>query len=257
MRLNKFISHNSKYSRREADTLIEAGEVRINKETVRDFGYQVQDGDEISVKGKRIKQTDEYTVVVYNKGKGEIVSKKDPQGRTTIYHKLPGKFRTFNYVGRLDFASEGLLLLTDSVEVANALTHSDLERVYKIKISGAVTEEVIKAMNGGVEMEDATEGAHELSEQKQMSFKPFAWFEIIKNAPNYSTLKVAITEGQNREIRRFFGGFGLDVLDLKRLSYGWISLDALPTNKTRYLSRTDYNKLHRFMKKYKKEQKKS
>ncbi|MGM0623970.1 MAG: pseudouridine synthase [Campylobacterota bacterium] len=247
MRLNKFISHNTKYSRREADALIEAGEVKINKETVKNFGDDVDFYDEVTVKGKRVKKKTEFTVVVYNKPKGELVSKKDPQGRTTIYHKLPGKFRTFNYVGRLDFASEGLLLLTDSVDVANKLAQSNLERVYKVKVNGFITEKIIKAMQEGVKHSDATQGAHEKTEIKSMDFSPFSWFEIQKNGKNYSTIKVALTEGKNREIRRFFGGFGLDVLDLKRLSYGWISLDALPTGKTRFLEKSDYNKLHDFI----------
>jgi 23S rRNA pseudouridine2605 synthase len=247
MRLNKFISHNTKYSRREADVLIEAGEVKVNKEVVKNYGMEVDSLDEIYVKGKRVKKKTEFTVVVYNKPKGELVSKKDPQGRTTIYHKLPGKFRTFNYVGRLDFASEGLLLLTDSVEVADKLANSNLERVYKVKVNGFITEKIIKAMSEGFELKDATKGAHEKSDIKSMSFNPFSWFEIQKNTKNYSIVKVALTEGKNREIRRFFGGFGLDVLDLKRLSYGWISLDALPSGKTRFLEKSDYKKLHDFL----------
>lgn len=247
MRLNKFISHNTKYSRREADAFIEVGEVKVNKEVVKNFGMEVGYEDEVELKGKRVKKKTEFTVVVYNKPKGELVSKKDPQGRTTIYHKLPGKFRIFNYIGRLDYASEGLLLLTDSVEVANKLAQSNLERVYKVKVKGLITDQVIKAMKEGMELDDATKGAHEKTKIKKMSFSPFAWFEIQKNTPNYSIVKVALTEGKNREIRRFFAGFDLEVVDLKRLSYGWISLDALPTGKTRFLEKSDYNKLHDFL----------
>ncbi|HIP60967.1 MAG TPA: rRNA pseudouridine synthase, partial [Sulfurovum sp.] len=94
MRLNKFISHNSKYSRREADRLIEEGEVKINKKTTADFAYAVQDDDHIEVKGRvlRAKKQGEVTIIVYNKPKGVLVTKKDDRGRATIYHKLPGRY---------------------------------------------------------------------------------------------------------------------------------------------------------------------
>lgn len=247
MRLNRFISHNSRYSRREADKLIEQKQVKVNGEVVQNFSTDVGYYDEVIVKGKKVVPQKEFTVAVYNKPKGQIVSKKDPQGRTTIYHTIPGKLRNFNYVGRLDYASEGLLLLTDSVNVANMLEKSNLERVYKVKVDGEIGQKVIKAMQEGVEFEDATAGAHEKTEQKSMRFSPFAWYEIQKNTKNFSIIKVALTEGKNREIRRFFAGFGLEVLDLKRLSYGWISLDALPTGKTRFLDKSDYKKLHDFL----------
>ncbi len=247
MRLNKFISHNTKHSRRDADEMIEAGRVKINGEAVRNFGTGVDRYDEVSIDNKPVKKKTEFTVAVYNKPKGELVTRNDPQGRTTIYHKIPGKLRTFDYVGRLDFASEGLLMLTDSVDVVNKLSKSNLERVYKIKVDGSIDERIVKAMQEGMELEDASVGAHEKTKQKGMNFSPFAWFEIQKNGKNFSTLKVALTEGKNREIRRFFGAFGLEVLDLKRLSYGWISLDSLPTGKTRFLSKQDYKKLHDFM----------
>ena len=108
MRLNKYISHNTKYSRREADTLIEAGEVTLDKRPLKEFGYEVQDDDRIFVKGKAVKITSELTIITYNKPKGVLVTKKDDRGRATIYHKLPGKYRHFTPVGRLDYASEGL-----------------------------------------------------------------------------------------------------------------------------------------------------
>ncbi len=116
MRLNKYIAHNTKYSRREADRLIEEGQVRVNRKVMKDFSYDVVYGDRVEIKGRLVNQRrkGEMTVIVYNKPKGVLVTKKDDRGRATIYHKLPGKFRHFIPIGRLDFASEGLLLLTDS-----------------------------------------------------------------------------------------------------------------------------------------------
>jgi len=248
MRLNKFISHNTPYSRREADRLIQEGRVKIGHRVVTEPYYDVQPGDRVFIDGKPVKQKRGYTVIVYNKPKGELVTKRDDRGRRTIYQSLPAKFRSFIPVGRLDFASEGLLLLTDSPKVAQALMESDLPRVYNVKIKGEVTPDMEKAMQEGLELKDAKAGGHEKSEISSMVFAPFFAYRIEKNAPTYSKLKVALTEGKNREIRRFFAHFGKDVVDLKRVEYGWIKLNALPTGKTRYLTKKEYAKLHDFLK---------
>jgi len=141
VRLNKFLSHNSNYSRREADKLIEEGKVKINGKVVTNLATKVSNNDEVEIGRKKIKEDKNKisTVIVYNKPKGEIVSKKDPQGRRTIYDSLDHKYKHFLSVGRLDYASEGLLLLSDSVTIVDALMHSDLERVYKIKVNGVIT----------------------------------------------------------------------------------------------------------------------
>ena len=251
MRLNKFISHNSKYSRRDADKLIEAGEVSIDKKTIHDFAYDVQDTDRIFVKGKLIKPSSELTIIVYNKPKGTLVTKKDDRGRTTIYHKLPGKFRHFVPVGRLDYASEGILLLTDSAEVTTALMESSLDRTYNLKIDKPVSQEMITAMKEGLVLDDARAGAHEKSKIFSMEFAPFAGFEIRSEGKNFTKLRVTITEGKNRELRRFFAHFEAKVLDLKRVSFGGIDLNNLPTNKTRFFTRREYDDVHQFMKRRK------
>ena len=251
MRLNKYISHNTRYSRREADTLIEAGEVSIDKKTVNEFGYDVQADDRVFVKGKLIKESNELTIIVYNKPKGTLVTKKDDRGRTTIYHKLPGKFRHFVPVGRLDYASEGILLLTDSPEVATALMESSLDRTYNLKIDKPVSPDMIAAMKEGLVLDDARAGAHEKSKIFSMEFAPFAGFEIRGEGKNFTKLRVTITEGKNRELRRFFAHFEAKVLDLKRVSFGGIDLNNLPTNKTRFFTRREYDDVHQFMKRRK------
>ena len=248
MRLNKYIAHNTKYSRREADTLIEAGEVTLNKKPLKEFGYEVQEDDRIFVKGKAVKITTELTIIVYNKPKGVLVTKKDDRERTTIYHKLPGKYRHFTPVGRLDYASEGLLLLTDDVEVATALMESGLDRTYNLKIDKPVTEEMMNAMKEGLVLDDARAGAHEKSKIFSMEFAPFAHFEIRGEGKNFTKLRVTITEGKNRELRRFFAHFEAKVLDLKRVAFGGIELNNLPENKTRYFTRREYDDVHKFMK---------
>lgn len=250
MRLNKFIAHNSKYSRREADALIEEGEVSINRQTMRDFSYKVEREDRVFVKGQEVKPKArfELTMIAYNKPKGALVTKKDDRGRTTIYHLLSGKFRHFTPVGRLDYASEGLLLLTDNVEVATLLMESKLPRVYNIKIDKMVTPQMEQAMQEGMELEDASAGAHERSGQKSMTFAPFLGYTVRGVTGKYTKLRVAIAEGQNRELRRFFAHFEANVVDLKRVAYGFIELNNLPENKTRFLSTKEYEELHKFIK---------
>jgi len=248
MRLNKYISHNTKYSRREADRLIEEGEVTLNKKVLKDFAYEVEPDDHISVKGRHVKVSTELTIIVYNKPKGVLVTKKDDRGRATIYHKLPGKYRHFVPVGRLDYASEGLLLLTDSPEVATALMESGLDRTYNLKIDKAITEEMITAMKEGLVLDDARAGAHEKSKIYSMEFAPFAHFEVRSEGKNFSKLRVTIREGKNRELRRFFAHFEAKVLDLKRIAFGGIELNNLPENKTRYFTRREYDDVHKFMK---------
>jgi len=251
MRINKYISHNTKYSRREADRLIEDGHVSIDKRVIHDFAYDVQENDRVFIKGKQIKVSNELTIIVYNKPKGVLVTKKDDRGRTTIYHKLAGKFRHFVPVGRLDYASEGLLLLTDTPEVATALMESKLDRTYNLKIDKPISEEMITAMKEGLILDDARAGAHEKSKIYSMEFAPFAHFEIRAEGKNFSKLRVTITEGKNRELRRFFGYFDAKVLDLKRVAFGGIELNNLPTNKTRFFTRREYDDVHKFMKRKK------
>jgi len=252
MRLNKYISHNTKYSRRDADKLIEAGEVSLNKKILQDFAYDVQKEDRIFVKGKLIKEkSNELTIIVYNKPKGVLVTKRDDRERTTIYHKLPGKFRHFVPIGRLDYASEGLLLLTDNIEVATALMESTLDRTYNLKIDKPVTKEMTEAMTEGLVLDDARAGAHNKSKIYSMEFAPFAHFEIRAEGKNFTKLRVTITEGKNRELRRFFAYFDAKVLDLKRVAFGGIELNNLPTNKTRFFSHKEYDDVHQFMKRKK------
>ena len=249
MRLNKYIAHHSSYSRREADKAIQDGYVRVDGEIQDNPATQVDEKEvDVYVSGKQVTPRDKYTVIVYNKPKGELVTKTDPRGRKTIYDTLEKKYKHFIPVGRLDYATEGVLLLTDASKIATALMNSGLERIYKVKIKGEVTQEIEDAMMNGLELTDATAGGHSHSKVTSMTFAPFLGYKIQKNEHNYSILKIAIAEGQNREIRRFFAHFGTEVADLKRVSFAEIELNNLPTGKARFLTRSEYSALFTFMK---------
>ncbi|EAJ5681652.1 rRNA pseudouridine synthase [Campylobacter lari] len=247
MRINKFISHNSKYSRREADELIKQGLVKINKKTAL-LSDSVNAEDKVFINGKKLHKKTQFSVIIYHKQKGEIVSKKDDRGRKTIYHTLPKQFSTWLSVGRLDFASEGLLLLTDSPVIADVLMHSDLEREYYLKVKGNIDKNVIEAMQNGLEIQNEKKGAHTKTKITSMSFAPFLGFEIFGSSGGYTKLKVIINEGKNRELRRFFGHFDLEVMDLKRVAFGVLDLGMLKAGKYRYLENGEYEKLRDFLK---------
>lgn len=255
MRLNKWISHHTQFSRREADELIRNGKVKLNHK-IATFGDSIID-QKIFIDGREVKPKDssKYSVIVYHKPKNELVSKSDDRGRKVIYDTLESKFRHYIPVGRLDFASSGLLLLTDNPDIATKLMASKLVRVYNLKLSGKINQKVINAMNEGLSLSDASAGAHKYSQIKSMDFAPFNFFEVVRECDTWVKIKVGITEGKNRELRRFFAYFGLDVISLKRVSYGFVELNALPSGKSRYLSRSDYNKLRSFLKEFDKNKK--
>lgn len=247
MRLNKFISHNSGYSRREADELIKSGKVSINGRVVSEF-VEISGDERIRINGKLLKQKTEFSVIVYHKPKGELVSKRDDRGRKTIYDSLPNGFKSFVSVGRLDFSSEGLLLLTDAPAIADALMNSDIEREYYLKLKGEIGEDVKTAMREGFFANDATRGAHAKSKIKSMQFSPFVAFDIFGSSGGYTKLRVIISEGQNRELRRFFGCFDLEVVELKRVSFGRVELGMLKEGKWRYFQKSEYEDLRDFLK---------
>jgi len=247
IRLNKFLSHNTKYSRRDADRLIQEGRVMMKGVVIENLSKKVFKGDKVYLNGQFVHRKNEFTVLVYNKLKGELVTKRDDRGRKTIFDNFSKRYHHYLPIGRLDFASEGLLLLTDSPEVATILMDSDLERVYYVKIKGAVTEAMQEAMKRGLHADVATKGAHTHTKIISMDFKPFIEYKIIKNSPNYSRLRVTISEGKNRELRRFFGYFDAEVTDLKRVQFGGISLDTLRSGKHRFLTKGEYHSLHTFI----------
>lgn len=247
MRLNKFISHNTGYSRREADELIKNGKVSVNGRIISDF-IEINESDKIRINKHLIKLKKDFTMIIYNKPKGELVSKKDDRGRKTIYDSLPKGFSKFVSIGRLDYASEGLLLLTDAPAIATALMQSNIEREYYLKVKGEITDEIKTAMKDGFFAKDATKGAHPKTEIKSMNFAPFVAFDIFGSSGGYTKLRVLIKEGQNRELRRFFGYFDLEVMDLKRVSFGIIDLGMLKKSKWRYFTNSEYEELRGFLK---------
>lgn len=246
MKLVKAVSHTSNHSRREAKELILQGKVAVNKNIVKIPAFLVQETDIISLEGKILKPKDEYTVLIYNKQRAELVTKNDDRNRKTIFHSLPSRFKGFISVGRLDFLSTGLIILTDNKSLAHNLETSDLIREYNLKLSSALTEEMQKAMQEGMFLEDARKGGHEKSKIVSMDFKPFVSFKILNEQK--TRIRVAITQGHNRELRRFFAHFNAEILDLNRISFGVFSLDGLKNGSWRFLRKDEYKTLRQMLK---------
>lgn len=248
MRINQWIAHNTSFSRREADNLIKSGRVKIARNLAK-LSDSVEN-ERIFIDGREVSRKDsaKYTLIVYHKPKNEIVSKRDDRGRRTIYDGLEARFRHFMPIGRLDFASSGLLILSDSANIARILMQSQMPRIYNLKVSGIVTQEIVTAMSEGLSLKDARAGGHKKSKITAMDIAPFCHFEVLRETHEWSRIKVGITEGKNRELRRFFAHFGLEVLELKRVSYGFIHLNALPCGKSRFLTRKEYKQLREFLK---------
>ncbi len=246
MRINQFISHNSAFSRREADEFIKQGLVKINGKKA-NLNDKISQDDVVFVKGKKLYRRTQFSLIIYHKPKGELVSHKDDRGRKTIYDSLPKNFASWRSVGRLDYSSTGLLMLSDSPAVASALMQSDLEREYYLKVKGLISDKVIRAMQEGLEI-TGIKGAHFKSKINAMTISPFLDYEIFGSSGGYTKLKVLINEGKNRELRRFFGYFDLELVDLKRVAFGIIELGTLKEGKFRYLTRSEYDKLRDFLK---------
>jgi len=245
MRLNKYISHYTKYSRRQADKIILEGRVKVDGKVCDNFvdiEYQ-----EVKLDNRLVRKDDSYSVIIYNKQRGELTTTNDDRDRKTIYHSISGKFRHYITIGRLDFQSEGVLLLTDSPKIATNLMRQGIERVYNIKINGTITDIMKEAMQVGVVL-DTNAGAHPLSTIEDMDGGEFLSYDILKNTRNYSKIRVGLESGKNRELRRFFAHFNREVLDLKRVSYGPFNLNNLPSGKTRYLSKKEYELLRDMIK---------
>lgn len=215
VRLQKALAASGVGSRREMEQWISQGMVRINGK-VAQLGDRITPDDEISVRGSaiNIKWPDRLPrIMVYYKQEGEIVSRDDPQGRTSIFDRLPQTVSSrWVAIGRLDINTCGLLILTTSGELVNRFAHPsfEVEREYAVRVLGELSIEQKQKLLDGVELEDGTAQVQYLSEQGGEGANK--WYKIV------------IKEGRNREVRRLFESQGLTVSRLVRVRFGPIAL---------------------------------
>jgi len=220
-RIAKIMAAAGLCSRRDAERWITAGRVIVNGKTLATPACLVGPEDSVIVDGKLLGNKQPRRVWCYHKPAGLITSNRDPQGRPTIFDKLPKTLPRVVTVGRLDFNSEGLLLLTTDGGLARELElpQKGWKRKYRVRVHGTVTPEIVKRLNAGVQIKDVRYAPCELE------------IERIQNTNTW--VLMTLTEGKNREIRRLMDFFGLPVTRLIRVSYGPFQLGNLPAGAVR------------------------
>lgn len=214
-KLHKLLAKKGLGSRREMESLIAAGKVTVNGR-VAGVGERVGPGDVVRI-GKRVirfhAEESFPRVIIYHKPEGEIVSRSDPEGRPSVFGKLPHlKSSKWIAIGRLDFNTSGLLVFTTDGELANRLMHPrfEVEREYAVRVLGQLTKEQMVALTNGVELDDGLAKFSYLSDQGGEGSNH--WYRVI------------LREGKNREVRRMFETVGLMVSRLMRVRFGPINL---------------------------------
>jgi 23S rRNA pseudouridine2605 synthase len=235
-RLQKLIAAAGIASRRHAEELIVAGKVTVNGEVITQLGAKADpEKDHIKVNGKLINpqlQSREKVYILLNKPKGYLSSVSDPDGRPLVIELLPASLGRLHPVGRLDFNTEGLLLLTNDGEFTNFITaaRNEVEKVYEVKVKGVPTDAAIERLRRGVTLEDGTRTAPSKI-RKVSETETNAWYEIV------------LHQGRNQQIRRMFELIGHSVLKLRRVRIGSLSDENLKPKHWRFLSAGEVGRL--------------
>jgi 23S rRNA pseudouridine2605 synthase len=214
-KIHKVLAQAGLGSRREMEELIRAGKVKVNG-ALAQVGMRVQAGDVIRVGRRQVTVRDDSKlprIILYHKPEGEIVSHDDPQGRPSVFDKLPPMRRgKWLAIGRLDYNTSGLLIFTTSGELANRLMHPryEVDREYAVRIIGKLTEEKIRQLTRGVRLEDGMARFEVLEERGGRGLNN--WYRVV------------LREGRNRIVRRMFDAVGYKVSRLMRVRFGIVSL---------------------------------
>lgn len=225
VRLQRFLSQAGVASRRRAEELIRAGRVRVDGAVVTELGSRVDpEAARVEVDGRVVRPVARSWIALH-KPVGYVTTRKDPEGRPTIYDLLPPEFHGLFYVGRLDYNTEGLVLLTNDGDVANRLTHPryGVERIYEVDAEGEVSAAAIRRLEKGVMLEDGLARAERVVRRRG-------------GPRDTSRLHLTLREGRKREVRRMFEAIGHPVRRLARIQYGPVKLGALAPGAWRRLT---------------------
>ena len=232
IRLNKFLSQAGVASRRDADRMIAEGRIGVNNEVVQELGTKIDDDkDVITVDGQRIKPQAQCQYLIVNKPRGYLVTLNDPMARPTILDLVP-KLKSRVYpVGRLDFDSEGLLLLTNDGELAHRLMHPSygIKKVYLVTVQHVPERSRLRMLEKGIRIDGKKTSP--------------AKVRLLRSGSKRSLIRIELTEGRKREVRRMFAAIGHPVQDLKRIQFAGISLKNLKPGRWRYLTPDEILKL--------------
>ncbi len=233
MRLQRFLAQGGIAARRKAELLIDEGRVKVNGVVIREAGTKVDpEVDRVSVDGQPV-HAEELYYIIFNKPKACITALSDPEGRRTVMEYMPGLAKSVVPVGRLDFYSEGVLMLTNDGSLAAALTSSkfDIEKVYHIKLKGSISDREIAKLEAGVKIDD------------RAPTKP-AKVTRLKSQSRHDWLEVTITEGKNRQLHRMLEAVGHEITKLQRVSFAGISYQGLRVGDARELEQNELKALY-------------
>ena len=233
MRLQKYLALSGVASRRNSEKMIAEGRVAVNGTVITEMGVQVDEfHDKVTVDGSLCRLEEEKHYLAYNKPIGEVTTVSDPEGRTTVMDKFHDYPVRLYPVGRLDYDSEGMLLLTNDGDMMNNLLHPshEVEKAYLVKVSNHVSEETIRRLRAGVTLDDGRLTSP--AEVRLVRYEAFS-----------SVVLVTIHEGRNRQVRRMFAAVGHEVVSLKRIGFAGIMLHDLPRGQWRRLTDVEVRRL--------------
>lgn len=231
MRLQKFMALCGVASRRNAEKMILDGQVTVNGRLITEMGVQVEENDVVCVDGVQIFPETEKHYVMYHKPAGEVTTVNDPEGRPCVLDHFRDYPVRLYPVGRLDYDSEGLLLLTNDGDLTDRMLHPSfqVDKTYLARVTGSVPMEEVRMLRSGVMLDD-----HMTSPAK---------VRIIKEETFATVVLVTIHEGRNRQVRRMFELSGHRVLQLRRVQFGPLQLGELPRGQWRTLRPDEMRKL--------------
>jgi 23S rRNA pseudouridine2605 synthase len=231
-RLQKYLAAAGVASRRHCETLITARRVTVNGRVVDELGTKVDpETDIVALDGRRVRPSTAMQYLLLHKPQGYVTTAKDPFGRPTVIDLLPGVKERVYPVGRLDYETEGLLLLTNDGDLAYALTHPKhrIIKSYQATIAGAPDETSLQQLRQGVQLEDGPTAPAEV--------------KLLEQGIDRAVLNIKIHEGRNRQVRRMLAAVGHTVLSLRRVGLGFLTLGNLPVGKYRRLNEKEVKRL--------------
>lgn len=232
MRLNKFLSRCGVASRRTADNLIVAGKVVVNDKPVTEKGVVIDESrDVVKVDGKVCAIPTDYVYVMLNKPEGYLVTLEDDFGRETVADLIKDVPRRVYPIGRLDYDSEGLLLLTDDGDLAFRLAHPsfNVRKIYTVGVRGEFPDKRLPRFEEGIKLDDG-----HIARAKA---------RVLKRTPKFTVLSIELTEGRKREIKRMCKAIGFPVRSIRRVQYDALPLGNLAKGRWRYLTPGEITRL--------------
>ena len=231
-RLQKVIANSGYTSRRNAEKLIEEGQVEVNGKTVTELGIKVSGNDIISVEGEVISRIDRKVYFILNKPRGVISSAKDEKGRKTVVELIDTDYRIYP-IGRLDYNTTGLLLLTNDGDLANYLMHpkNNVKKTYLAKIEGILNKEDIDKLKKGIVIDGRKVDTHLFKVREK---------DLEKNT---SLVEITIVEGRNHIVKNIFSSLKHDVIRLTRTHYAFLDVKDLKSGEYRELTLKEVKKL--------------